>query len=75
VGDEPNDSAGVRSVDLDNLRRREDCQFIGCVADALESTAEQGAVWLDQCAPAIALEAHWLMDHHPDRPPRMLRGR
>lgn len=63
------------SVDLDELRRRKDYQFIGCGADALESTAEQGAEWLDQCARAIALEARWLVDHHPELPPRIVVGR
>ena len=31
----------MQSVDLDELRRREDYRFIGCGADALESTVEQ----------------------------------
>lgn len=63
------------SVDLGELRRRKEYQFIGCGADALESTAEQGVTWLDQCAQAVAIEARWLVDHHPKLPPRMVCGR
>jgi creatinine amidohydrolase/Fe(II)-dependent formamide hydrolase-like protein len=56
-------------VDLDELRDRKDYQFIGCGDNALESTAKQGAAWIDTCAAAIAAEARWMVDNHPQLPP------
>ncbi len=55
-------------VDLDELRNREDYQFIGCGADALESTAEQGSIWIDACAEAIAQAAQRMVDQYPQLP-------
>jgi creatinine amidohydrolase len=57
------------TVDLDELRDRKDYQFVGCGKDALDSTVEQGAAWLDACAEAIAVEARWMVDHYPQLPP------
>lgn len=60
-----------QSVDLDELRNREEFRSVGCGEDALESTAEQGKEWIETCATAIARDARWLVDHHPDLPERM----
>lgn len=59
------------TVDLDELARREKDQFLGCGEDALASTAEQGAQWIEQCAKAIARDARWLIDNHPSQPPHL----
>ena len=56
------------TVDLDELRRLEDYQFIGCGKDALASTKHQGEQWLQQCAEAIARDTRWLVDNHPNQP-------
>jgi creatinine amidohydrolase len=63
------------TVDLDELKQHEDYQFIGCGEDALESTAQQGAQWIDTCTDAIARDARWLADHHPDLPAHLVSGR
>ncbi len=61
------------SVDLDELQRQEEYQGIGCGDDALESTAEQGREWIEACAGAIARDARWLIDNHPEMPSGMNR--
>ena len=63
------------TVDLEELKNREDYQFVGCGEDALESTAEQGAQWIETCSDAIARDARWLVDHHPDLPAHLISGR
>lgn len=61
------------TVDLDELRQKEDYQGVGCGEDALESSVEQGRQWIEACACGMARDARWLIDHHPDLPERMTR--
>lgn len=63
-------AADPACVDLDQLRDRPAYLGVASGKDAVDATIEQGQAWAEQCADAIAGEARWLVDHHPEQPPR-----
>lgn len=62
-------------VDLAEIERHPEYRGVGAGLDAVQSTREQGLAWVRACADAIATEARWLVDHHPQQPPRHGHGR
>ncbi|MFZ4695924.1 MAG: creatininase family protein [Verrucomicrobiia bacterium] len=63
-------AAEPSSVDLGELQRVPDALGVGSGRNAVESTLDQGRAWAEACAEAISKEARWLVDHHPNLPPR-----
>lgn len=63
------------TVNLGEIERHSEYQGVGCGSDAVESTRQQGQVWLDTCATAIAKEARWLIDNYPQCPLRHVSTR
>lgn len=58
------------SVDLGELERHPEYLGLGSGPNAVEATREQGDLWVDQCAEAIAVEARWLVENWPQLPKR-----
>jgi len=57
-------------VDLESIKRKPEYRGVGAGENAIESTEERGAAWIDRCAKAIAAEARWLVDNYPRLPLR-----
>jgi len=63
-------AAAEQTVDLGELEANPEGVGLGCGANAVESTLEQGREWTNQCVDAITEEVRWMIDNYPAVPKR-----